>query len=749
MQSSPDNRKAEDRVRPLIDPLLDGNGLTDLGNWLIAQLRVVEYWNDREQGGPSDSATSLEGVVQVQLPVEWEMTRGLDLWPWQRECAEKWLTNGYRGTAKIVTGAGKTIFALHLMERLQREVDPDLHVAVIVPTIVLMRQWCDALHRFSNLPGSAIGRMGGGYKDGLTAGRRILVCVLNSAARLLPRSVEKAQVGDHVLLVVDECHRAGGPTMSEVFKVSRRCNLGLSATPERDEDSSTAASAIASSKQSWQEPDEVMDDVVAANLGPVIYELGVEDAIAQGILSTFEIRHYGLSLEPEERLAYEKHSREIRQLGEVLRGAATRSRSGPPSSLLRFAQSLAARPNSAVHAEAVKYVHEVRRRKQLLYHAQQRANAVLELVRHTIEENPQARILLFHESISEVMQLYFMLLRSGFRVAVDHSRLPDSIRAESISLFRSGQAQVLVSARALIEGFDVPAADVGIIAASSTSARQRIQTIGRVLRKPQDGSGKKAAIIHSLYMAKTVDEMIFEKLDPTNVTGVERNSFFLWDPPPAGATEEEGCMEAHAPVEKEGPPRRSLPKETQIDWSRLQPGDAYPGKYDGMEFRFDEQGNIRATDGRIVINPQGIGDKVRTICPEAAHFRITLAKRAILCWDRGQKSPRLVGFLEEEFRLAEGCGARGETGLVYQVKQARGRRRIVDAHGHFAMLSDQANDSEKGRDAERVVQGVEKLEKETGRSIRQVEINCNNEASCLVDGQRRILCHLEKGLEFR
>jgi len=746
MQSSPDNMKPDERVIPLLGPLLDENGLTELGSWLIAQLRVVEYWTGREQTEPLGSAASLEAAHP--LPAQWEMTHGLDLWPWQRECAEKWLAEGYRGTAKVVTGAGKTIFALDLMERLQREVDPDLRVAIVVPTIVLMHQWCDALQRFSNLPRAAIGRMGGGYKDELTAGRRILVCVLNSAAKLLPRSIEKAQIGDHVLLVVDECHRAGGPTMSEVFKASRRYNLGLSATPERDEDSGSAAGAVNSSGRSGDDMDGISDDVVAANLGPVIYQLSVDEAIAQGILSTFEIRHYGLHLETEERLAYEKHSREIRQLGEVLRGAATRSRSGPPSSLLRFAQSLAARPNSAVCVEAMKYVQEVRRRKQLLYHAQQRANAVLELIRRTIEENPQARVLLFHESISEVMQLYLMLLRSGFRVAVDHSQLPDSIRAESISLFRSGQAQVLVSARALIEGFDVPAADVGIIAASSTSARQRIQTIGRVLRKPKDGSGKKAAVIHSLYMAKTVDEMIFEKLDPSRVTGAERNSFFLWDPPPAEAPEEDRRVDAHTPVEKEGPPRRPRPKETEIDWSGLHPGDAYPGKYDGMEFRFDEQGNVLAPSNQVVTNPQGIGDKVRVVCPEAVHFRVTPHKRAVLCWDRERKTPRLVGFLDEEFRLADAGEVREETGAVYQLKPVRGKRRIVDVHGRFAMLPNQADDPEKGRDAERVVREVEKLEKETGRSIRQVQINRDKGVSCLVDGQRRILCHLEKGLEF-
>jgi len=45
-----------------------------------------------------------------------------------------------------------------------------------------------------------------------------------------------------------------------------------------------------------------------------------------------------------------------------------------------------------------------------------------------------------------------------------------------------GHANVMLSVKALIEGVDVPSADVGIIRVSNSSIRQRIQTFGRVLR---------------------------------------------------------------------------------------------------------------------------------------------------------------------------------------------------------------------------------------------------------------------------
>ena len=86
-----------------------------------------------------------------------------------------------------MTGGGKTLLALALAERLQNQQVSDLRAAVVVPTIVLMHQWYDELLAHGDLPAAAIGRLGGGYKDDFSAGRRILIAVLASAHKLLPR----------------------------------------------------------------------------------------------------------------------------------------------------------------------------------------------------------------------------------------------------------------------------------------------------------------------------------------------------------------------------------------------------------------------------------------------------------------------------------------------------------------------------------------------------------------------------------
>src|SRR5262249_51105782 len=157
--------------------------------------------------------------------------------------------------------------------------------------------------------------------------------------------------------------------------------------------------------------------------------------------------------------------------------------------------------------------------------------AVVALLQAAFAESPAARAILFHESVAEVMRLFEHLRQQGVKVVAENYRLSDGLRAISIDFFRRGAAQVLVSARSLVEGFDVPAADVGIIVASSSSVRQRIQTLGRILRKSRDRQGgAKEAVLHVLYMAGTVDELIYEKTDWDDVIGAERNTYYQYDP---------------------------------------------------------------------------------------------------------------------------------------------------------------------------------------------------------------------------
>ncbi len=69
--------------------------------------------------------------------------------------------------------------------------------------------------------------------------------------------------------------------------------------------------------------------------------------------------------------------------------------------------------------------------------------------------------------------------------------------------FRKQKSGALLVCHCLDEGIDVPDVDGAILAASTQAARQRIQRIGRMLRR---GDGRKRPIIMTLFAKGTGDE---------------------------------------------------------------------------------------------------------------------------------------------------------------------------------------------------------------------------------------------------
>ena len=572
----------------------------------LHQLRLLEWaegYSKKENTVEDNPSTVRE--QEHWLPALWTLTRNIQLAPWQEDARDSWFAAGRRGTIKAVTGVGKTLVALAIAEQLQHE-DPDLRVAIVVPTIVLMNQWFDTLREHSNLPESSLARLGGGYSDDLDETRRIIVAVLASARRELPTSIKKWGAEKHLLLVADECHRAGAPEMSAVFQTLRQYSLGLSATPERDDEAEGESTA------------EYVTSILGQEIGPIVYEMTFAEAIRLGVLPPFEIHHLGLTLSPAEARRYEALSRSINETRRELMSASLSARNYSGERLVAWARRTSARGRPHLSNLAYRFLNDTTRRKQLLYRAECRVAATRQLVHQSLGETSDARIILFHESIAEVVSLYILLRNDGFPVVMEHSQLPAQLREETLELFRAGTAKVIVSARSLIEGFNVPEADLGIIVASSSSPRQRIQSVGRVLRNYRNRDGEtKTSRVCVLYIRDSVDEHIYEREDWDNLVGLDRNRYFLWNPP-------------EQPVEVQTPPRMVVPREDDIDFGVLSFGDEYPGRYEGSEFSTDSQGNITDPGGLVAMNPQGIPALVQRLKGQPGRFRVTTKKAAVL-----------------------------------------------------------------------------------------------------------------------
>jgi superfamily II DNA or RNA helicase len=704
--------------------------LTDEERLNLQQLRLAD-WSSRRGDAPELSANR-EAAESGDLPDIWNLTQGLSLASWQRDARDAWLAAGGRGTIKVVTGAGKTVVALSIAETLQTR-DPSLRVAVVVPTIVLMQQWVETLHQRGNLPAKAIGMLGGGHSDGFDGDRRILVAVLASARKDLASIVTRAQVGDHLLFVADECHRVGAPEMSAVLETPRHYSLGLSATPERDDDATS--------------PDTFSQSTVGSALGNIVYEMSFADAVRLQVLPPFDIHHYGISLATDEAKRYEALSRSISDARkELIASSPTARAAGGGEKLMAWARNVSARGSSQIAGIASRFVNDTSRRKQLLYRASNRLIATSRLVSEAMLARPDARVILFHESIDEVTIIFAFLRGEGMPVVMEHSDLPTELREASLELFRTGIAQIVVSAKSLIEGFNVPEADLGIIVASSSSARQRIQSIGRVLRRYRTMSGEeKASRVCVLYVRDSVDDRIYEKEDWDRLVGVGRNRFFFWDI-------------ASEPIEQDGPPRQPAPRETDIDLDVIRPGDPYPGRYEGAEFSVDASRNVKDPEGRVALNPSDVPALIRRIKGQSGRFRITPQKKAILVRlpvDEDSWETVFAGRLKDDFRFSrpEGQGidfdarklATGDDypGPVEPADELRFRQR---GGGVLAKRVRGGEAFARGTEADRLVAAI--LSIGPSGQVSRVLVNGMHHAFWWDEGQPRFLIALSGDLEF-
>lgn len=550
--------------------------------------------------------------------------RGPELAAWQEEALRAWHAGDRRGprrgTLEVFTGGGKTLLAI----RAYCDVSRDLaRLAVVVPTQALQDQWVEELLNQTDLRIDEIGRLGGGRDDDWT-GRRVLVAVLNSAAQKLPELCRDCE--QELMLVVDECHRAGAPQWSRVLITPAAARLGLSATPDRDE---------------VDEAGEVIaydDQVLGRLLGEVVFTFDLRRAREIGWLPDYAIHHHGVTLAAEERRDYDRLSRLVDDLADQLRSLGKE-----PSR----ARALMGR-SDPVGQVASGYVGATARRKDLLYRARERRRVTTAVLEGAFAADLARKVLLFHERIDECVALHASLVDAlPVRSVVEHSRLSKAERRQALEDFAEGRASVLVSVKSLVEGLNVPAADVGISVASSSSVRQRVQSLGRVLRRRFDGKVKQADM-HIVYVRDSVDELIYAKEDWSDLTGHGANHYLAW------------ALDASEPVVETDPPR--TPKATEeAEWERL--GQIAPtrpivwrGVLPEVDFSVNARGTVTLPDGRKATSDQGVGGLVEALRgTPGGRFKVTPRHRLVVVYQaqaEGPSVPYVVGQLADPFTPA-------------------------------------------------------------------------------------------------
>lgn len=393
---------------------------------------------------------SVTSITSSEIP---NFPRSISLRPYQREAVENWFRAKGRGTLKMATGSGKTITALAIIERLYREIN--LRAAIIVvPYRHLVAQWVRECERFGLHPIRCAESREGWYdtlQQALTTLRSpahigmVSLVVTNATFRSdLFQSLLK-HFPDRTLLVGDEVHNLGAPSLLASLPKYIGLRLGLSATPERwFDDSGTKA---------------LLD-----YFGPVLKpEFTLKDALKVGALVPYYYYPVLVGLTDDEAAQYYELSKKIGKIAAQ--------------------QDSKENMSDALKALLVK-------RARLVGSASNKLKALRDImsqrrdITHTLFYCGDGTVEGVDEEPLKHLEAVCRLLGRELGIKVDSyvAETPLEEREELRDAFISGDLQGLVAIRCLDEGVDIPKIKTAFILASSANPRQFVQRRGRVLR---------------------------------------------------------------------------------------------------------------------------------------------------------------------------------------------------------------------------------------------------------------------------
>lgn len=353
-------------------------------------------------------------------------------------------------------------------------------------------QWYEELREKLHL-NSELGIYYGEQKDDYLS-KSIILYVINSARKDFLKHSTEIKMNSDIFLILDECHRYGSDKNAEIFQAKYDFVLGLSATPERKQDYG-------------------FERVLEKRIGKIIYNYTYTNALKDNIIPPFKLVRLYVPLDSEEKSSYEEMTSKLRKFFIYITNKVPRLKQ---SSYDFFKELSEIKKNSSDKEliDAIKsFTSLAIKRKEIIHNSEKKILAVDWLFENQIKVNE--RTLIFHERTDVADKIYEILKEKGYRVGIYHSNLNQNFRRKELRKYKRNEYQILVTCKALDEGLDVPSTSNGVIVASTASVRQRIQRIGRILRK---SPGKDTSIIYSILIENLEDNII----DHREIKEIER-----------------------------------------------------------------------------------------------------------------------------------------------------------------------------------------------------------------------------------
>jgi superfamily II DNA or RNA helicase len=365
-----------------------------------------------------------------------------ELRDYQIEALDAWRKNGCRGVIALPTGTGKTIIAIATIAEL------NVRTLIVAYTKEQVFQWGEKIASFTDVPNGMIGYFYGSEKKVLP----ITIATYQSAFRYI-----KTLASYFSLLIVDEVHHLPADKFRYIAEnMFAKYRLGLSATVIREDGRHVELFPL---------------------MGGVVYSKSMFELAEKGYIAPFTVDTIKVSLTPEEKKKYKELLERYKKLvnGKTFEEILEEAKKGDEKAL-----------------EAVKIRTELR---ILVHNAQEKLRAVEQIVNKELEQG--SKILIFTQYVEQAKQIAEKL-KTYYIVG----ELDENSRRKRLESFKQGIVRVLVLTTVGDEGIDIPDANVGIIVAGTSSRRQFVQRLGRLLR-PVPG---KQAKLYEIVVKGTFEE---------------------------------------------------------------------------------------------------------------------------------------------------------------------------------------------------------------------------------------------------
>jgi len=372
-------------------------------------------------------------------------TKSLKLHNWQLKALEYFFFNDCKCLYQCVTASGKTIFGIELIKKVLLK-DPNIKVLVVVPkNVILETGWFSELYNQGfNL--MDIGVFYGNIKE---YGKTITITNMQNLKNI------SYEIFD--MVVFDEVHNYGTDSLLPFVMTEKKYKVGLSATMER--------------------LDKRHFNIFAAFDYNIFY-YNADEALLDGVINPFNLTD--ISVEMDES-SFERYTEISTKLNFIFKCYGS------------FRKIMTSK-DSGIKGKMLYLMGE---RKDLVNNYCRK----LDLLKVICQKHQDDKIIVFNEFNDFTNKIYWSLLDVGVKSCIFHSTMNEKKRQDNLTDYKNGKYQVLLTTRAVDEGYNLPKMDVGIICASNSTRRQTVQRMGRVLRKKDNSSE-----LYQVFVGNTIEE---------------------------------------------------------------------------------------------------------------------------------------------------------------------------------------------------------------------------------------------------